>query len=237
MKFIKQLGGIILVSYLMLIPVSTNAAIVNGGFESGLTAWSSAGDALVDDGFFGGSFPTEGALQALVTTLSEAGDFTPGLSFDDAVPVADLEAFLGLSGELIGLDATEGSAIMQSFTGNAGDTLAFDWNFLTDDAGLSGDFAFVLIDGSLSMLADANSFLLGASSGFFLDETGYQSLAHTFGSTGLHTLAFGVVDAPDEIGASGLLIDNITLTPIPLPASLLLFVSGLMGLFVSLRKS
>jgi len=226
-------------SLLFLLPQPLLAAVINGGFAGDFTGWSGTGDVLLDDGTLGGSGPTEGTYQALLTT---AGTLTDGfnLNFDDplkdAVVVGNMETFLGLSGALSGFGAVEGSAIRQSFTANAGEVLSFNWNFLTDDAGLSDDFAFVLIDGSLTTLSDANSLLLGPSGGFFLDETGYYTSSHTFGTSGAHTLAFGVVDAPDNIGASGLLVDNISLTAVPIPGTLLLMGSGLAGLIGFLRK-
>lgn len=222
---------------LVLLPFTASGAIVNGGFETGdLANWSGIGDTLADDGFYGGS-PSDGQYHALMTTLSDPGDFTPGLSFIDAVPAADLESFLGLSaGALSGRGAVEGSAIQQSFVANAGDILSFDWNFLTDDAG-SGDSAFFLIDGMLTPLADANSLSLGpTSSGFFLDETGYSLFTYVLTTSGPNTLAFGVVDADVGFGASGLAIDKVALTVIPLPPALLLFFTGVLAVGLIGRK-
>jgi hypothetical protein len=68
-------------------------------------------------------------------------------------------------------------------------------------------------------LTDAKSPLLSGSTGFFLDETGYGAFSDVFGSSGMNTLAFGVVDVTYDFGASGLAIDNVTFTtsasPVP----------------------
>ena len=144
----------------VLAPSIAGAQIINGGFETGslIQGWSSFGDALVDTRLLGGSIPTEGAYQALLTTLTLSADFTPGLSFSDAVSASALEGFLGLgSGSLSGNGAVEGSAILQVFNANAGDTISFDWNFLTDEPEAPGDFAFVVIDQTITVLADASS--------------------------------------------------------------------------------
>jgi hypothetical protein len=78
--------------------------------------------------------PVNGNYQALLQTCVFIG------ACDDNQPLAnanDLESFLGLSGnQLSNLSVVEGSAIKQSITANAGDTLSFSWNFLTDEVPL-----------------------------------------------------------------------------------------------------
>jgi hypothetical protein len=156
------------------------------------------------------------------------------------VPVADLEAFLGLSpGSLV--NGAEGSAIGQSFSANTGDTLSFDWNFLTNEVGTEAvpDFAFVVING-LKILADALSATLVLSSTPFAGETGFQTFSFTIPSTGSYVLGVGVVDVNDPFIASGLLVDNVrlqSLQAIPELGTLCLLGSGLIGLgYLRLRK-
>src|SRR4051812_36826569 len=60
---------------LVLAPGSTSQAgvILNGGFEAGLTSWASTGDASIQGPSIGQA-PTQGALQAFLTTSSILGD-------------------------------------------------------------------------------------------------------------------------------------------------------------------
>jgi hypothetical protein len=156
-----------------------------------------------------------------------------------AVPVATLQGALGLApGALDTLKISGdtgavafGSAIQQSFTANAGDQLHFNWNFLSDDPGnhAGNDFAFMLLDGNLQRIA--NTFTAsGVTPTVFTGETGYQGFSALISSTGTHTLAFGVVDvdAPNlALGASAVLIDNVRVTAVPEPGSVVLMLAGL----------
>lgn len=213
MKTNRLLTFIAVLTLLFLMPENV-AANSNSGFETGdFTGWTTTGEIFIKDNTFG-SGPTEGRYEAVLTTLGENTDsFT--ISGRDAVPAGDLDAFLGLaSGSLGGMYAFEGSAIRQTFTANAGDTLTFNFNFLTDEPlNLSSvrDFAFVVIDGQIATLADTSS-IFRESLTEFVNETGFWVFTHTFISSGDHTIAFGIVDAKDAVGASALLIDNISIT-------------------------
>jgi hypothetical protein len=214
---------------LLFLVTHTAFSLTNGGFESGdFSGWLTAGDVVTDNGSFGGGGPTEGEVQALLTTVSDldldtyAGDGSPGLSFIDAISADELEIFLGLApGELhalTGKNVIEGSAIMQSFSLNAGDSITFDWNFLTDEpsSNFESDLALVTVDGVLTVLADRNS-LLHSTGGIFLNDTGFSSFFHDFTSSGTHTIAFVIVDVDNTVGASGLLVDNISIVAAVLP--------------------
>lgn len=130
-----------------------------------------------------------------------------------------LENFLGQpSGTIDGLgngNATEGSAIKQTFAASAGQTVTFDWNFLTNEATPNtpfNDFAFVSVRplGGTSTLADTNSrFPLLGNNAQFNDETGYNTFSYEIPTTGTYTLGLGVVDVGDTIVNSGLLVDNV----------------------------
>ena len=64
----------------------------------------------------------------------------------------------------------------------------------------------------LSLVADTFwTFVLSAAD--FAGETGFATFTVTLPTTGSYTLGIGVVDVGDAIGLSGLLLDNITLTP------------------------
>ncbi len=174
-------------------------------FETGdFTDWTVLGDTNIETTNFGVN-PTDGNYQALLTS---------GYS---SVSNLQLEAFLGLnSGELDSLisdNATEGSAIKGEVTVEAGDTLKFDWNFLTNEGTPTyyNDFAFVSIsDGHLSELADTNSTFNFSNSGFN-EETGYGSFSYQFTNSGTFTIAVGVSDAVDGVVDSALLVDNFSI--------------------------
>jgi len=130
-----------------------------------------------------------------------------------------------------------GSAIKQSFSGDVGNVLLFQWNYLTSDKDFAPgccDFSFVVLDGSISLLGYFGSPLPPSSTSFFLYETGYQLFATTLATSGIHTVAFGVVQTYDDIIDSGILIDSVRV--IPEPSSWLLLLSGFALLALSSRR-
>jgi hypothetical protein len=209
---------------------STNATLINGGFEIGdFTGWTRLGETRIETAGLG-SGPTEGTFQALLSS--------GGATFAGSI----IEEFLGLeAGSLNNLGtsldpltnapfpvppgiATQGSAIRQTFTAEAGDILTFDWNFLTNEPALFpalNDFSFVSIS-SLSALA-STTFPPAApfSMTQFFQETGFQPFSFTIPTTGTYTLGIGVTDWRDSTIDSGLLVDNVNLTPVPEPTSAL----------------
>jgi hypothetical protein len=213
---------------------NVHAQVLNGNFNSGLTAWTTVGDAGIVSG------------AARVTTAS--------FDFDDDFPAVAgafnisgvnaasgggvLEAALGLGST--GLDvsvsdvAFEGSAITQTFNVNAGDTLSFNYRFLTNEGSLL-DYAFYTINGvkfNLAQVANATN-----PSSPFQFETGLLTGNHLFSASGSVTLGFGVVDIGDFSATSALDIDNVTITPIPEPATTAaLMTAGIFGLTVLRRR-
>lgn len=198
---------------------SANAAIINGNFNAGLNNWDASGDASVFSG------------QALLTTASSVNedDFpTTGTPFnfsgDDVVDIANLETFLGV--DPFALDPTnslfgafEGSAIKQTFTANAGDSIDFDWNFLTNEdsssASFSNDTAFVTLvnntdnTAQVMNLADLSNSLNASSSSLGFDN---ETPTNNFGqalSPGDYTLGLTVVDDLDSTVSSALQVDNV----------------------------
>ena len=234
--------------------VMLSTSIQNGSFESGLTNFSVVGNASTQTAAFG-SGPTDGTSQALLST----GDPT--------VTAEAIETFLGLSsGALDALleqspDALandpffpfpplfplvdSGSAISQSITGQAGDVLSFDSNFLTDeiDEFVSetpfNDFAFFSLANAqgATVIADTSSEFISSST-IFSSETGFSTTTFVLPSSGTFTLGFGVVDVLVDDFDSGLLIDNVQLNSnsgvVPEPTSLSIF--GAMGLAAVIRR-
>lgn len=202
----------------------SNAAIINGGFETGeFNGFKTKGDTSIQTSEFFKSGPTEGSFQALVATTPGEENFT--FSEKAAVPALNLEKFLGLEpGSLNALgngNAVEGSAIKKTFTANAGDFLSFDFNFLTDEETpnpVNNDFSFFTIafkdSPALAFeLADTASPTFKDSSTPFLSETGFQTFSKLIETAGKYVVGFGVVDVFDKFFSSGLLVDNIKLTP------------------------
>jgi hypothetical protein len=77
----------------------------------------------------------------------------------------------------------------------------FRWNYLTND---SADYAFIVIDGTLTLLANSVSASHDLATGFFLRESGYQIFATTFGTSGPHYIGAAVVDTGDTTDMSAL---------------------------------
>jgi hypothetical protein len=144
-----------------------------------------------------------------------------------SVPASQLEAFLGLpvgSGlSTGGLDingpAMNGSAIMQTITVSAGETLSFNYNFLTNAPSPASvgylaaldPFAFVT-QPAVTDFADNFSTLIPApAQSGFLFETGVQTFSETFMVAGTFTFGLGVVDVTTDQYSSGLAVNNFTL--------------------------
>ncbi|NEO73259.1 PEP-CTERM sorting domain-containing protein [Moorena sp. SIO3H5] len=231
-------GTVSLVTAATLLSANPALAIVNGSFETGdFTEWLTIGDTSIETAGFG-SGPTDGDFQALLTT---------GFG---SVPVSDIETFLGLTAgslatipNLPNVDTpTEGSAIQQTFTAHAGDVLSFDWNFITNEftssnSGRFNDFSFVSISQMVDGLADTDFPLFIESFTDFDEETGFQSFSYTFETSGTFSLGIGVLNEDDTDLDSGLLIDNVELTSVPEPASILgLLALGALGTGAALKK-
>jgi hypothetical protein len=213
-------------------PLFSHAAVINGNFETGnLSGWSSLGSAHVETAAFGVS-PTEGTYDGYIETT---GNFTASASA--IVP------FLGLTGSdimALGQGApTNGTGISQDITVSAGDTLTFDWNFLTDELDESAtfnDFAFLTVDGSAFLLASRNTSTFNVVSPpvGFDGQTGWSSDSYNFASAGTFKIGFGVFNVGDSGHNSVLLLDIVNV-PVPEPGTFVLMALALPVVFFRMR--
>lgn len=190
--------------------------------------WESVGDVLIETSQFGAG-PTAAPSQVVLDLES------------NTVSRAELETFLGLpAGSLSGLGsgiANEGSAIATTFSAQTGDTVSFDWNFVTTLVGFSAnDVAFVSLTGvppsqlaasdSPGLTPGADNFINFPRVGFFsLSEssTGSQSFSANIPADGNYTLGIGLIAQNLSSENSLLLVENAT------PQSLLISDESLLA--------
>ncbi|MFM6326621.1 MAG: PEP-CTERM sorting domain-containing protein [Microcystis panniformis] len=224
-----KLPTLTLATFTALIIISPDAvraaAINNGDFATGdFSGWTTTGQATVQDG------------QAVLETcyfesLGGGCNEDIRLTNDDGLPIDYewLHEFLPALPN--NLNIKEGSAIKQEIMANAGDTLTFSWNFLTNEEPSVdyNDFAFFTVGNSFEILANTESGNLNSDplSGFN-KSTGYQTRTYTIPTTGPYTLGFGVVDVgPDDLGFyinSALRVDNVQIKSpdaVPEPSTIL----------------
>ncbi|MBD2093625.1 hypothetical protein H6F90_00450 [Trichocoleus sp. FACHB-591] len=250
-------------------PTAGKADVVNGSFEEGFKGWETIGETTIETEQFG-SGPVEGKSQAFLSTAYQEllGFDTQGneiIGGDAAIAsfvtgFENLEEFLNLpssflsdntlsslaTGEII-----EGSAIKQTFKANAGQSLTFAWNFLTEEFTQAvdnssfedfNDFAFV----SLQRQSDLNTVLLPladtlnssfqfSNHSLFFGETGFQEFSYTFEQSDTYTLGVGVVDVGDGDFVSGLLVDQVDV-PETSPAVGLVALGALGSLSIMKRR-
>jgi len=205
-------------------PTLSRAAIINGGFETGdLTGWTLAGSGFATGSGIGVT-PPEGSFQGYIETTGNLTD--PGMA---------VIASLGVPGSaILALGAgtpVNGTGLSQSVTVSAGDTLSFDWDFLTDELSepsMYNDFGFFTISSSAFLLASRNSSTYDVTSPppGFEGQTDWMTQSYTFPSAGTYTIGFGVLNVGDPGYDSALLIDAVMI-PVPEPASIVLLASGL----------
>lgn len=139
-------------------------------------------------------------MQALITNRESESN--------SPISASELEAFLDLAPGSLNQpnndDATEGSAIRQTFLANAGDVISFDFNFLTNEVLETpfNDFGFISLNGSVSELADTTSATSSVATTSFIEETGFQTFSTAISTTGTYTLGIGVVDVGDSFISS-----------------------------------
>ena len=237
----------VLTGVLLLSLAGIARATLVEGFESGSFSGAEAvsGDAGIRGTYFTIA-PTEGTKQMLLTTINNTSDSPQtNQSGGNAVPVTTIGSFLGESTSSIrdGIAAgQEGSAFTINLgTLNAGDIVTFNYDFLTNEIapGQHNDFAFwELNSGTIHVFSDTNSGLLHAtdpSNMVFALETGYQTVTINITATATYMLGIGVMDATTTDNSSGVLIDNIQVSPVPEPTTIGFTFAGA-ALLAALRR-
>ena len=182
----------------------------NYGFELGdASGWSTNGQVSVITGS-DGYVPQEGDY---LTVLNTNGADQASMEQFLGLPPGALDAHASQNSEAPGYNpsisgnATSGSAAVIQLEVSAGDTISFDWNFVTSDYMPYNDYAIVTINGQIyTELSDVLA--LGNLSGN-TSSTGWQTFTYTATESGTLTIGATVVDIGDQIVDSRLLIDNL----------------------------
>ena len=251
-------------SLLLCASMPASAQIANGSFETtqandgfDFSDWTlTGGGATLTDTF--GDSPTSGTNQAFLTTDDNGTMDVYGVASQIIYPslsASTVASSLGVTTDALDAAASDGipsglpgssvvvngSALTQTITGNAGDILSFQYDFLTSEdptaatygAAYNQDFSFLTLGSSVIPIANTNDAVVPepAQTGRdtpsiddYLSETGYRTFTTLLPTTGTYTLGFGVANVltgPNTSGgpdiASALLIDNVVLTPTPEP--------------------
>ena len=236
---------------------SSRAQLVEG-FENGFgTGESIIGDAGIQSSYFG--IPsTQGTHQLLLTTINSTpgsadanGGYT-NQSGNNSVTAAALGTFFGVSSASIKDGTTTGKQGSGFTIGlgalSAGQTIAFDYNFLTQEptnggTGGNKDFAFYTLtnQAGVTVVTDTLTPTVGTpgSTDPFGSQTQYSTFSINITAPGTYTLGLGVADAGNpatDDAPSALLVDNISVnTAVPEPSTALFCLAGL-GLLGALRR-
>jgi hypothetical protein len=200
----KLFMGSIVIAVLMGIIGNVSASPMNESFENGLNGWYSSSLA--------------GGVDVVTTTTAFDGN---------KYFATDGDYFAMLSGTTL---------LWTDIVWSAGDTISFDWAFLSGDSKGHNDFSIAVLVNANSW--DFNSELLSDTVAIGTHgDTGWRSYSFDTSSVnGGGFIGFAVIDNGGTLGTylhpSSLLIDNMQITeaPLPEPATLLLFATGLLGL-------
>lgn len=175
------------------------------------------------------SITGDGAVIERVTSTEnpDSGD-TSAVYSDDYYLSTDPTHYARISG---------GGTLSNAISWEAGDYLTFDWAFLENDGNVDDYGYFNIIetgeeDALLDDSIDLHTSLLSWGG------TGWLEYSYQFSSAGSGSITFGLHDATTgHEQDSMLLVDNIaTTSPVPEPATMLLFGLGLLGIAGAGRK-
>jgi hypothetical protein len=191
--------------------------LVNQGFETGdLTGWSTIGTVTA-------------AGETNVTTnngtnyLISPNDTTMAHLDSFGASVSEIETFLGInSGSLFAaqdtgdtansggnFNLTNGSAISQSFTANAGDTIDMSWNYVARDYIPYTDPSFAVLVGPGGTTIDVLASTTGPGLATGSDGiSGVFTFAQELTQAGEYTLGFAVTNSGDTILNAALFLDD-----------------------------
>jgi len=188
--------------------VAAPISLINQGFETGdLTGWNTIGEvSAVGQTNVTTSNNTNYLISPNETTMAFLDSF--------GSTVSEIETFLGLgSGSLntaSNASLTNGSAISQSFSANAGDTISMSWNYAARDYIPYTDPSFAVLvapDGTaiVDVLASTTGpGLVTGSDGI----SGVFTFAEQLSQSGEYTLGFAVANSGDTVLNATLFIDD-----------------------------
>jgi hypothetical protein len=209
-------------------------ALTNQGFETGdLTGWSTLGTVNASPSTNVVTFDgTNWTVDAAGTTMAQL--ISVGAS------QAQVEAFLGLGAGALtagnanpnGGSLTNGAAISQDFSGNAGDVVTMFWNYVATDYIPFNDPSYAVVTGTgsnVSVLATIHG--LGTAVGTS-GNSGWQSFSYVLPADGTYKLGFATFNDKDTILNSYLHLDNVAGSctpncPVPVPEPLTFSLLGL----------
>jgi len=208
---------------LLLAVGSAKADISNGSFEDGLNNWS-----IVLSG---------GDVQAVSSHTDSTGSATGTSSWSPT----DGSAFALLEGGY----ANESVQLYQTFTASAGEVLTFDYfwdseDYVSDDDTVYDDTGMgTLLSGSGTGGAVLSTLFSHSIVGSDPEDywgTPWTLVSHTFAAAGTYTLLIETWNDDDNDQSSYVGIDNVALTPVPVPGAILLGMFGLGAAGIKLRK-